>query len=79
MAKELQTHGEAGATLSTDLVVEDKAEARRASAAQMQVQVVEPMLQETLALTQQMKPVLEAAADIAKVEGVLVMADPELS
>ena len=45
----------------------------------MQVQVVEPMLQETQALTQQMKPVLEAAADIAKVEGVLVMADPELS
>ena len=51
-AKELQTHGEAEATLSTDLVVEDKAEALRASEAPMQVRVVERMLQETLALMQ---------------------------
>ena len=52
VAKELQTHGEAEATLSTDLVVEDKAEALRASEAPMQVRVVERMLQETLALMQ---------------------------
>ena len=51
-AKELQMHGEAEATLSTDLVVEDRAEALRASEAPMQVRVVELMLQETQALTQ---------------------------
>lgn len=51
-AKELQTHGEVEATLSTDLVVEDKAEALRALEAPMQVRVVELMLQETQALTQ---------------------------
>jgi hypothetical protein len=51
-AKELQTHGEAEVTLSTDLVVEDKAEVLRASEAPMQERAVERMLQETLALMQ---------------------------
>jgi hypothetical protein len=79
VGKELQTHGEAGVTSSTDLVVEDKAEARRGSEAQMQVRVVEPMLQETLALTRSMKLVLAAGVDIAKAEDVLVTVDLELS
>jgi hypothetical protein len=79
VGKELQTHGEAGATSSTDLVVEDKAEARRGSEAQMQVRVVEPMLQETLALTRSMKLALAAGVDIAKAEDVLVTVDLELS
>ena len=49
-AKELQMHGEAEATLSTDLVVEDKAEARKASEVLMLVLVVELMLLEIQAL-----------------------------
>jgi hypothetical protein len=79
VAKELQTHGEAERMLSMDPEAVGKAEALKALEALMQVRAVERMLQEILALTQQMKLALAAVADIAKVEDVRVMADPELS
>ena len=79
VAKELQTHGEAEPMLSMDPEAVAKAEELKALGALMQVRAVERILQEILALTQQMKLALAAAVDIAKVEDVLVMADPELS
>jgi hypothetical protein len=79
VAKGLQTHGEVELMLSMDPEAVAKAGEPKALEALMQVRAVERMLQEILALTQQMKLAAAAVADIAKVEDVRVMADPELS